>query len=107
MPENRAGGVGSWFPVPAESAYRTSALVQRPGRPAGSPGVCTLPMRVLNMVLALSTRECQHYGGIGRLGTVARQKRTDARDAVRRGHRLDPLVRHRGLEPMAAKMIAF
>ena len=30
------------------------------------PGVCTLTMRVLNMVLALSSCECQHDGGIGR-----------------------------------------
>src|SRR5579859_5718535 len=32
---------------------------------------------------------------------------TAARAAVRRGHRLDPRVRHGGLEPMASKMIAF
>src|SRR6266581_2987009 len=38
---------------------------------------------------------------------VSRQEGTAARDAVRRGRRLDPRVRHGGLEPMAAKMIAF
>src|SRR6266487_4551495 len=74
---------------------------------AGYPGVCTHSMRVLNMVLALSLCECQHYGGIGRRGTLRRQEETAARAAVRRGRRLDPRVRHGGLEPMAAKMIAF
>jgi len=59
------------------------------------------------MVLALSLCECQHDGGIGRRGTFPRQEGTVARAAVRRGRRLDPLVRHGGLEPMAAKMIAF
>src|SRR5436190_5979420 len=38
---------------------------------------------------------------------VPRQEGTVARAAVRRGRRLDPRVRHGGLEPMAAKMIAF
>src|SRR5436853_4527694 len=38
---------------------------------------------------------------------VPRQEGTVARAAVRRGRRLDPHVRHGGLEPMAAKMIAF
>src|SRR5882757_3935297 len=69
--------------------------------------VCTLTRRVLDMVLALSLCECQHDGGIGRRGTFPRQEGTAARAAVRRGRRLDPLVRHGGLEPMAAKMIAF
>src|ERR1700750_2415999 len=70
-------------------------------------GVCTLTRRVLNMVLALSLCECQHDGGIGRRGTFPRQEGTAARAAVRRGRWLDPRVRHEGLEPMAAKMIAF
>src|SRR5437588_2584993 len=38
---------------------------------------------------------------------VPRQEETAARTAVRRGRRLDPRVRHGGLNPMAAKMIAF
>src|SRR6476660_9333028 len=38
---------------------------------------------------------------------LPRQEETVARAAVRRGRRLDPRVRHGGLEPMAAKMIAF
>src|SRR5712691_10632299 len=38
---------------------------------------------------------------------LPRQEGTAARDAVRRGRRLDPHIRHGGLEPMAAKMIAF
>src|SRR5256886_1925807 len=38
---------------------------------------------------------------------LPRQEETAARVAVRRGRRLDPRVRHGGLEPMAAKMIAF
>src|SRR5512142_1846338 len=38
---------------------------------------------------------------------LPRQEGTAARVAVRRGRRLDPLVRHGGLEPVAAKMIAF
>src|SRR5437868_3117310 len=38
---------------------------------------------------------------------VPRQEGTVARAAVRRGRWLDPRVRHGGLEPMAAKMIAF
>src|SRR5438309_6611802 len=38
---------------------------------------------------------------------LPRQEGTAARAAVRRGRRLDPRVRHGGLEPMAAKMIAF
>ena len=59
------------------------------------------------MVLALSLCECQHDGGIGRRGTFPRQEGTAARAAVRRGRWLDPRVRHEGLEPMAAKMIAF
>src|ERR1043165_6284185 len=75
--------------------------------PYPSWGVCTLTRRVLNMVLALSLCECQHDGGIGRRGTFPRQEGTAARAAVRRGRRLDPRVRHGGLEPMAAKMIAF
>src|SRR6185312_3604831 len=70
-------------------------------------GVCTLTRRVLNIVLALSLCECQHDGGIGRRGTFPRQEGTAARAAVRRGRWLDPRVRHEGLEPMAAKMIAF
>src|SRR3984893_9292806 len=35
------------------------------------------------------------------------RKGTDRGNAVRRGRRLDPHIRHGGLEPMAAKMIAF
>src|ERR1700755_3102492 len=70
-------------------------------------GVCTLTRRVLNIVLALSLCECQHDGGSGRRGTFPRQEGTAARAAVRRGRWLDPRVRHEGLEPMAAKMIAF
>src|SRR5262250_996705 len=38
---------------------------------------------------------------------LPRQEGTAARAAVRRGRRFDPRVRHGGLEPMAAKMIAF
>src|ERR1043165_5647098 len=45
--------------------------------------------------------------GSGDEAPPVRQERTAARNAVRRGRRLDPHVRHGGLEPMAAKMIAF
>src|SRR2546429_5256623 len=45
--------------------------------------------------------------GSGDEAPPVRQERTAARNAVRRGRRLDPHVRHGGLEPMAAKIIAF
>jgi cold shock protein len=34
--------------------------------PSVRPAVCTLTRRVLNIVLALCSCECQHHGGIGR-----------------------------------------
>ena len=42
-----------------------SALVVGSCPAAGYPGVCTLTMRVLNMVLALSLCECQQMAGSG------------------------------------------
>src|SRR5438874_4722372 len=45
--------------------------------------------------------------GSGDEAPPVRQEETAARAAVRRGRRLDPRIRHGGLEPMAAKMIAF
>src|SRR5256884_598026 len=45
--------------------------------------------------------------GSGDEAPPVRQERTAVRAAVRRGRRLDPHIRHGGLEPMAAKMIAF
>src|SRR2546421_9783213 len=95
-------GLASRWPEPADLTCHDSISGSHP-----SWGVCTLTRRVLNMVLALSLCECQHDGGIGRRGTFPRQEETAAGAAVRRGRWLDPRVRHGGLEPMAAKMIAF
>ncbi len=79
------GSPGSWDGV----------LVAVPER-GEAPGVCTHTTRVLNMVLALSTCECQHDGGIGAMRHLPRQEGTAVRAAVRRGRRLDPRVRHGG-----------
>src|SRR3989440_7243431 len=95
-------GLASRWPEPADLTCHDSISGSHPSR-----GVCTLTRRVLNMVLALSLCECQHDGGIGRRGTFPRQEETAAGAAVRRGRWLDPRVRHGGLEPMAAQMIAF